>query len=152
MHYGPTWSPQPWKMCICLVWSILFINLLKIFFDVDPLPFRHLSELEFQLLTDFARWKSGQRKEYGAVLRKNWLKLNITIYLILFKYISHFFELEFFILCDCTNQKRKTIERCVKERLEKVVRVQLWRDLRTRECSRVIIELFHANYLAHLKD
>ena len=40
------------KTCICL--SINFFNF---FLTYDPLPFRQLSELEFQLLSDFAKVK-----------------------------------------------------------------------------------------------
>lgn len=40
------------KTCICLS-----INFFKFFLTYDPLPFRQLSELEFQLLSDFAKVK-----------------------------------------------------------------------------------------------
>ena len=58
MHDGPTCSPQPWKHVSVFVLSILSINFFNIFcLTYDPLPFRHLSELEFQLLSDFAKVK-----------------------------------------------------------------------------------------------
>ena len=144
MHDGPTCSPQPWKHVS--VYLLIFLNF---FLTYDPLPFRQLSELEFQLLSDFAKVKVWATEKVRSGSSKKMIKTRL---LILSNYISHLSELEFYFLCDCTNQKRKTIERCVKERLEQVVRVQLWRDFRTRDCSRVIIQMFHANYLKHLKD
>ena len=114
--------------------------------------FVNCPSLSFNYLVILRGESLGNGKSTERFFEKIDKKLNITLYLILFKYISHLSELEFFFLCDCTNQKWKTIERCVKERLEQVVRVQLWRDFRTRECSRVIIQMFHANYLKHLKD
>ena len=120
-------SSQPWKHVSVFVWSILSINFFEFFFwRMILFHFVNCSSLSFNYWVILRRWKSGQRKKYGAVRQKNWLKLNITLYLILFNYISHLSELEFYFLCDCTNQKRKTIERCVKERLEQVVRVQLF--------------------------
>ena len=120
-------SSQPWKHVSVFVWSILSINFFEFFFwRMILFHFVNCSSLSFNYWVILRRCKSGQRKKYGAVRQKNWLKLNITLYLILFNYISHLSELEFYFLCDCTNQKRKTIERCVKERLEQVVRVQLF--------------------------
>ena len=120
-------SSQPWKHVSVFVWSILSINFFEFFFwRMILFHFVNCPSLSFNYWVILQRWKSGQRKKYGAVRQKNWLKLNITLYLILFNYISHLSELEFYFLCDCTNQKQKTIERCVKERLEQVVRVQLF--------------------------
>ena len=96
----------------------------------DPLPFRQLSELEFQLLSDFAKVKVWATEKVRSGSSKKMIKTRL---LILSNYISHLSELEFYFLCDCTNQARKTIERCVKERLEQVVRVQLFLFHETKE-------------------
>ena len=103
---------------------LIFLNF---FFDVWSSSISSIVRAWVSIIEWFCKGESlgnGKSTErFVKKIDKNSILLFIWSF---FNYISHLSELEFYFLCDCTNQKRKTIERCVKERLEQVVRVQLF--------------------------
>ena len=126
MHDRPTCSPQPWKHVSVFVLSILSINFFNIFcLTYDPLPFRHLSELEFQLLSDFAKVKVWATEKVRSGSSKKLIK---TQYYSLFDpFQLHITLVWTGILLSVWLYKPKAENYwAVRERLEQVVRVQLY--------------------------